>query len=174
MHSLSDHVQVCWLNPPLLRKPETDGATPILLPKIRSPACRSRGIRTIGLAAFAPGETPAAVNTCCRYGSDWERWRTINDYSPTDGNEATLDLALDGLLKITSVTGSARNEDGNIFMLKCELTSGPSWGPHGESSLDPGESERPSPASPPPLVLAHLSGDTTLGARILRFHWRLQ
>ena len=124
-------------------------------------------------AGSAPGEKLVAIYTCCRYGPDWAKWREISSGSPKADNEATLDLGLDGLLKITSVTGDSDNANGNIFMLKAELTSGQSWGPHGESKLDPGECERPSPASPP-LFLSHLSGDTTAGAYILRFHWRPQ
>merc|ERR1711874_570632 len=59
-----------------------------------------------------------------RYGPDWAQWREINGASPKDGNEATLDLGLDAKLKITSVTGNCRNNYGDTFMLKAQLSDG--------------------------------------------------
>ena len=125
----------------------------------------------MNFAGSAPGEKLVAIYTCCRYGPDWAQWRQINDYSPKDGNDATLDLGLDANLKITSVTGISRNDNGFTWMLQAELSDGSTWGPHG--TIRPGEKECPSPVSPP-LVLSHLSGDTTRNVRILRFHWRSQ
>ena len=128
----------------------------------------------MSLAGSAPGEKLLQSTTCCRYGPDWAQWRQIRRSSPEDGNEATLDLGLDANLKITSVTGNCFNMTGSTWMLKAELSDGSSWGPHqGTTQVDAGDSERPSPASPP-LFLSHLSGDTTYHAYILRFHWRPQ
>ena len=150
-----------------------DGATPSLLLRTQSLPCRSRGIRVIGLAGFAPGEKLVAICTCCRYGPDWAQERGINYGSPKAGNEATLDLSLDANLKITSVTGISDNDDGWTYMLQAQVSHGATFGPHGDSQLDAYRSERPSPSSPA-LVLSHLSGDTTYKAWILRFHWRPQ
>ena len=161
--------QVCCLIQSL-KKLEKDGATPSLLLKTQSLPCRSRGMRTIGLAGSAPGEKLVAIYTCCRYGPDWAQWRTINGYSPKDGNEATLDLGLDAYWKITAVTGISGNNTGFTYMLNTEQSDGSTWGPHGPSHLDAYRSERPSQSSPP-VVLSHLSGDTTRYAWILRFHW---
>lgn len=163
---------MCWLIRSL-KKQEKDGATPSLLLETQSLPCRSRGMGTIFLAGSAPGEKLVAIYTCCRYGPDWARWREISSLSPKAGNEATLDLGLDANLKITSVTGNSDNNSGLTWMLKAHLSDGSSWGPHGYSQLYDGLSERPSPSSPP-LVLSHLSGDTTRNAWILRFHWRPQ
>ena len=143
-----------------------------MLLKTQSLPCRSRGMRTIGLAGSAPGEKLVAIYTCCRYGPDWAQWRAISWKSPMAGNEATLDLGLDANRKITSVTGNSRNEYGDTWMLQAQ-SDGAAWGPHGLSQLDINRSERPSPSSPQ-LVLSHLSGDTTPDAYILRFHWRPQ
>ena len=76
-------------------------------------------------------------------------------------------------MKITSLTGHSENDYGHTWMLKAQLSDGMSWGPQGLTKLDAGESERPSPSSPP-LALSHLSGDTTSDNYILRFHWRPQ
>ena len=155
-----------------MEKVTRDGATLSLLLKTQSLACRSRRLRAIGLAGSAPGEKLVAINSCCRYGSNWAPWRQISNHSPKDGNEATLDLGLDANLKITSLTGISYNQYGSTCMLKARLSDGATWGPHGPGELSDGWSKRPSPSSPP-LVLSHLSGDGT-GAWILRFHWRPQ
>ena len=89
-----------------------------------------------------------------------------------DGTEATLDLGLNANLKITSLTGNSSNVTGDTYMLQAKLSTGVSWGPHGNEKPSEETSARPSPFSPP-LVLSHLSGDETSGARILRFHWSL-
>ena len=89
-----------------------------------------------------------------------------------DGTEATLDLGLDANLKITSLTGHSSNETGDTHMLQAKLSNGANWGPHGNEMPSEETSARPSPYSPP-LVLSHLSGDETSGARIIRFHWSL-
>merc|ERR1712037_761768 len=102
-----------------------------------------------------------------RYEPDWAQWRSISGGIPKDGHEATLDLSLDANRKITSVTGISNNDTGNTWMLEAQLSDGSSWGPHGPRFLDDDNSERPSPSSPP-LVLSHLSGDTTHRAWILR------
>ena len=91
---------------------------------------------------------------------------------PEDGTEATLDLGLDAKLKITSLTGHSSNDTGDTFMLEAKMSNGSSWGPQGNEKPGEETSFRPSPFSPP-LVLSHLSGDETSGARILRFHWSL-
>ena len=127
----------------------------------------------MSLAGSAPGEKLVEISTCCRYGPDWAQWRKISYASLEPGNEATLDLGLDAKLKITSVTGNSLNDDGFTFMLGADLSDGSSWGPHGSSKVDAYISDRPSPSSPP-MVLSHLSGDTTYHAYILRFHWRSQ
>ena len=150
-----------------------DGTTQILLLKTQSLPCRSRGIGTIGLVRSAPGEKLVAIFTCCRYGPDWAQWREINTLPPKSGNEATLDLGLDANLKITSVTGISGNNYGDTRMLQAQVSDGSTWGPHGPSQLYDGFSEHPSPSSAP-LILSHLSGDTTWSAFILRFHWRPQ
>ena len=124
------------------------------------------------LAVSAPGEKLVAIYICCRYGEDWAQWREISGFPPKSGNEATLDLGLDANLKITSVNGNSDNRDGGTWMLKAGVSDGSSWS-HGRSPLHEDSSERPSPSSPP-LVLSHLSGDTTYAAYILRFHWRPQ
>ena len=163
---------MCWLIQSL-KKLEKDGATPSLLLKIQSLPCRSEGTRTICLAGSAPGEKLVAIYTCCRYGPDWAQWREISgEFSPEAGNEATLDLGLDANRKITSVTGNSRNDIGSTWMLQAQLSDS-TWGPHGDSRVEDGFSERPSPSSAQ-LVLSHLSGDETEGAWILRFHWRPQ
>ena len=150
-----------------------DGATPSLLLKTQSLPCRSRGQGAgRSLAGSAPGEKLVAIYTCCRYGPDWAQWRQINTLSPKAGNEATLDLGLDANLKITSVTGISYNDWGQTWMLTAQLSNGSSW-EHGNSLRGAGESERPSPSSPP-LVLSHLSGDTTVCAYTICFHWRPQ
>ena len=63
-------------------------------------------------------------------------------------------------------------------MLQAELSDGSRWGPYGLSQLDDDfdedDNERPSPSFSAPLVLSHLSGDTTYNAWIIRFHWRPQ
>ena len=164
---------MCWL---ISSFKEEDGATLSLLLKTQSLPCRSRGQGATGrsLAGSAPGEKLVAIYTCCRYGPDWAPLREINYYNPEDGNEETLDLGLDANLRITSVTGISGNNSGNTRMLKAQLSEyGSSWGPLGDIRLGGGRSERPSPSSPP-MVLSHLSGDTTSNARILRFHWRPQ
>ena len=174
-------MQVCSLIQLLVKKLSEDGAMLSLLLKPQSLACRSRGMRKIGLARSAPGEKLVAIYTCCRYGPDWAPWRQIRqtDISSRDGNEATIDLGLDANLKITSVTGISKNQSGYTRMLKAGLSDGASWGPHGDSGLmcrtfiADGRSERPSPSSPP-MMLSHLSGDETRHAWILRFHWRPQ
>ena len=165
---------MCWQIQSLVNLVE-DGVTTSLLLKTRSLPCRSRGvvITTMLLAGSAPGEKLVEIFTCCRYGPDWAPWREINSLSPKIGNEATLDLGLDANLKITAVTGNTYNKHGNTWMLEAQLSDGSSWGPHGTTDLDPGESKRPSPSSAP-LVLSHLSGDTTRNTKILRFHWRPQ
>ena len=99
---------------------------------------------------------------------DWTEWRDIASTSPNPyPNEATLDAKR----KITPVTGISGNNFGWTSMLKAQLSDGSSWGPHGTTKLDPDDSERPSPSSPP-LVLSHLSGDATKDRPIIRFHWR--
>ena len=118
------------------------------------------------------------LNTCCRYGPDWAQWREINFYSPAEDEEEptekeTIDLGLDANLKITSVTGNSHNDKGHTWMLAAHLSNGTEFGPHGEKQLHRGFSERPSPSSSP-MVLSHLSGDTTYNAFIIRFHWRPQ
>ena len=167
-------VKVCWLIQ-LLKKLTEDGATLSLLLRIRSLACRSRGTRKIGQKAFAQGEKLVAIYTCCRYGPNWGQWRVIARFPPEDGNEATLDLGLDASLKITSVTGISYNEDGftsdgEVNMFRATLSDGTIWGPHGKGDLRTGETQRPSPSSPP-MALTHLSGDETEHKKILRFHW---
>ena len=131
---------------------------------------------------------------CCRYGPKWAQWREISpndslrefawleaDLSSgvglprselDDGTEATLDLGLNANLKITSLIGHSSNDTGDTFMLQAKLSNGASWGSHGNEKPSEETSARPSPFSPP-LVLSHLSGDETSGARILRFHWSL-
>ena len=158
---------MCW---PLKNLTVEGGATPILLLKTLSLPSRSGGIGTICLAGSAPGEKQVAIYTCCRYGPDWAQWRKISVYSPKDGNEATLNLSLNANLKITSLTGNSNNNNGDTWMLKAQLSDGSTWG-LGYARAD--TSERPSPSSPP-LVLSYLSGDETLRAYILRFHWRPQ
>ena len=125
------------------------------------------------LAISASGEKLVAIYACCRYGPNKERWREINGGYRKNGNNATLDLGLDGNLKITSLTGFSDNQYGETWILQARLSDGATWGPHGDSVLYEGVSERPSPSSPP-LVLSHLSGDDIIGAWILRFHWRPQ
>ena len=144
-----------------------------MLLKTQSLPCRSRGLGAIGLAGSAPGEKLFEIFTCCRYGPEWAQWRKISYASLEPGNEETLDLGLNANRKITSVTGNSLNDDGFTFMLRADLSDGSSWGPHGSSKVDAYISERPSPSSPP-MVLSHLSGDTTPEAWILRFHWRPQ
>ena len=169
---LHHHVQVCWLIRSL-KNLAKDGATPSLLLKTQSLPCRSKWMWTMTLAGSAPGEKLVAIYTCCRYGPDWAQSRGISRLALA-GNEETLDPGLDANLKITSVTGISGNNSGNTRMLKAQLSEyGSSWGPLGDSRLGGGRSERPSPSSPP-MVLSHLSGDTTSNARILRFHWRPQ
>ena len=124
------------------------------------------------LSGSAPGEKLVAIYTCCRYGPDWAQWREINGGSPKAGNEVTLDLGLDANRKITSLTGTSVKFDGSTWMLEAELGDGSSWGPQGSSKLFQDSSKRPSPSSP--LVLSHLSGDTTRHAYVIRFHWRPQ
>ena len=126
----------------------------------------------MSLAGSAPGEKLVAIYTCCRYGPDWAQWRQVNSFTPKDGNEATLDLGLDANRKITSVTGISDNGNGWTYMLQAQVSDGSTWG-HGTSGLNYDRSERPSPSSAP-LLLSHLSGDTTGSAWILRFHWRPQ
>ena len=157
-----------------MEKLAIDGATPCLLLKTQSLACRSRGMRTISLARSAPGEKLIAIYTRCRYGPNWARDRGINCGYRKNGNNATLDLGLDANLKITSLTGFSDSNIGETcWILQAKLSNGATWGPHGPSELYESESERPSPSSPP-LVLSHLSGDESYGARIIRFHWRPQ
>ena len=99
--------------------PETeDEATESLLLKTQS---RSRGMSTIHLAGSVPGQKVVAIYTCRRYGPDWAQWRKINDWTPKDGNEPTLDLGLDGNLKITSVTRNSNNTKGTTWMLIAQL-----------------------------------------------------
>ena len=117
-----------------------------------------------------------SMYTCCRYGQNWARWRQINGGYPKDGNEATLDLGLDANLKITSVTGTSNNIDGDTSMLQARLSDGATWGPHGvqHRELDgQSESERPSPSFFP-LILSHMSGDESTLAWSVCFHWKPQ
>ena len=95
MHSLLDHLQVYWLNRPLLKNQTEDGAMPSLLLKTQSLPSRLGGVGPISLAGSAPGEKLVALYSCCRYGPDWAQWREINGGSPKDGNEATLNLNMD-------------------------------------------------------------------------------
>ena len=168
---LHPHAQVCWLIQ-FLKNLAKDGATPSLLLKTQSPPCRSRRV-WLTLAGSAPGEKLVAIYTCCRYGPDWAQWRKLNGLTPKAGNEATLDLGLDANRKITSVTGISNNSIGDTYMLQAQHPDGSTWGPHGPTQLYDDCSERPSPSSIP-MILSHLSGDTTDNAYILRFHWRPQ
>ena len=124
---------------------------------------------------------------CHRYGTKWAQWREIGQNDSLrelewleaslaagveDGTEETLDLGFDARLQITSVTGTSLNSTGDTCLLKAKLSNGVNWGPHGDKTPSDELSKRPSPYFPP-LVLSHLSGDETSGARILRFHWTL-
>ena len=105
-----------------------------------------------------------------RYGLHWADWHSINDVAPNTTSEVTLDLSLSGNRAITAVSGVSDNKEGDTYSLEIKTSDGATWGPHGDHKQVLGRSERPSPSSP--LVLSHLSGDETLSAHIIRFHWR--
>ena len=156
----------------------------------RSQPCRSRKMRSAGrLTVFVPGEGSFIFrkSNYHRYGTKWAQWREIGQNDSLrelewleaslaagveDGAEETLDLGFDARLQITSVTGTSLNSTGDTCLLKAKLSNGVNWGPHGDKTPSDELSKRPSPYFPP-LVLSHLSGDETSGARILRFHWTL-
>ena len=92
---------------------------------------------------------------------------------PQSGNEATLEFGLDDQRTVTAVTGISTNNYGNTLMFKTTMSDGEEWTAGDQSEPNSVESWRPSPSSTP-LVLSHLSGNTTGGAWILRFHWRPQ
>ena len=86
---------------------------------------------------------------------------------------ATLEFGLDDQRTVTAVTGISNNEYGYTWMVKATMSDGEEWTAGRQSEPESYQSLRPSPSSTP-LVLSHLSGNTTLGAWILRFHWRPQ
>ena len=87
---------------------------------------------------------------------------------------ATLEFGLDDQRTVTAVTGISRNENGPTMMFKAIMSDGDEWTASRQIEPKPSQSLRPSPSSTCPLVLSHLSGNTTYNAYILRFHWRLQ
>ena len=92
--------------------------------------------------------------------------------TPKSGNETMLEFGLDDQRTVTVVTGISTNQMGNTWMVKATMSDGEEW-TAGRRSEPDSTSWRPSPSSTP-LVLSHLSGNTTEGAWILRFHWRPQ
>ena len=67
---------------------------------------------------------------------------------------------------ITSIDGVSWDVDGDTWSLLAETSQGKTWGPHGNHKPRSGESLRPSPRGN--IKLAFISGDETVGKRILR------
>ena len=80
---------------------------------------------------------------------------------------------MDDQRTVTAVTGISYNKDGNTYVFKATMSDGEEWRAGSRRMPFTSESLRPSPSSTP-LALSHLSGNTTDGALILRFHWRPQ
>jgi len=80
-----------------------------------------------------------------------------------------LELDTDSNEGIMGMSSYSYNKSGATHSLEASTTAGRSWGPHGDHTPDDGWTLRKSPNEK--LRLCFLSGNQTVGKRILRFHW---
>ena len=96
----------------------------------------------------------------------WTDWRTTSDYDASP-EEETLDLSMGE--DIAFISGYSGDDNGYTFSLQAETSSGRKWGPFGNDRNASGISLRSSPPTSSGLRLHHLSGDQSVGNRILRW-----
>ena len=94
----------------------------------------------------------------------WADWRTTSHDGDVNQEEVTLDLATGE--DITSISGYSDDDNGLTRSLQAETSAGRQWGPFGDHR---DRSLRSSPPTSSRLKLHHLSGDQTVGNKILRW-----